>query len=697
LLCLITTVAYVPSFRNGFVDYDDSDYVTKNVHVQAGLTGGSVRWAFTTGHASNWHPVTWLSHMLDWQWFGGSPVGPHVVSVLFHVVNTLLVFLALRMMTGALWRSLLVAFLFGLHPMHVESVAWVSERKDVLSAFFFLLTLMAYARYCGCGWGGDGTAGPSPPFADTGERPSLGERAGLGALPFYFLSLLFFALGLMSKPMLVTVPFLLLLLDYWPLRRISLSVPTAWGRLLAEKAPYLALAAVSSSVTFHAQSKGGAVSASLSLGARAANAIVSYARYVRKLFLPYDLSVLYPHPGNWPLLTVLACAALLVAVTVLVFCFVRTRPYLAVGWLWFLGTLVPVIGLVQVGIQSMADRYTYIPAIGLFIMTAWWAGEMAQRLEAPAPSTGAGESVARAGSRGAVVAGVVAAALLVACLVLTVRQIGFWRNTETLFRRAVEVTQNNYLAYNNLGYYLANHGRNAEAMKYYERSIAINPTYADALNNLGYSYANQKNFRAAMPYYTRALQAQPNNAEVHNNIGNALAELGQIDEAIAHYLIALKFKPDHADAHSNLGIALAMKGKFEEAIAQFNIALASKPGDASVHSNLGNAYAIQHKLDLAIGEYRETLRLNPNDARAHNNLGNVYAEQGNLSGAIEEYQTAIRLNRDNPEALGNLGFLLVRAHRKREAIPLFEQALRLKPEAPQVREQLERLRSEIKE
>jgi tetratricopeptide (TPR) repeat protein len=684
LLCLLlaaTTLAvFLPVARHDYVNYDDSDYVTANAHVQSGLNWENVVWAFKSGHASNWHPLTWMSHMLDVQLFGEKPGAQHLVSLGFHAANTLLLFLLLRRMTGALWRSVIVAALFALHPLHVESVAWISERKDVLSAFFFLLTLGAYARYAECRMQ-NAECGMQQPDAGSTHRVSLfryhvSRFTPVPAAGWYLLALLFFSLGLMSKPMLVTLPFVLLLLDFWPLQRFR---PSPLGprssplwRLLAEKAPFFLLAAASSVVTFIAQRKGGAVSTSLSLGARVANAVVSYIRYIGKMFWPRDLSILYPHPGHWPAWEVAASVVLLVAICAVVILLARRRPYLAMGWLWFCGTLVPVIGLVQVGIQSMADRYTYLPLIGLFIMVVWGIAELM-----PARPWRA-EALAVGG-----------VSLLAACALLTERQVQFWRDSAALFGHAVQVTRDNYLAYNNLGFFLSGLGKTAEAMENYRMSLKINPAYEDALNNMGYALAGQKKYVEAIPFYEAALRIRPNHAEVHNNLGNALSETGKIDEAIQHYLIALKQNPDHADAHNNLGIALAMKGRLDDAIPHFQAAIRYNPKYASAHSNLGNAFAVQHKLDEAIREYREALRLKPEDAQAHNNLGNALAEQGKMGEAIEHYREALRLNADNPEANFNLGMALLHEGKREEARARLTEALRLKPDYVEARRRLD--------
>jgi tetratricopeptide (TPR) repeat protein len=673
-LALATLVVFFPVAGHEFVNYDDSDYVTSNPHVQSGLNWKNIAWAFGTSYASNWHPVTWLSHMLDRQFFGQSSGGPHLINACFHALNTVLLFFMLRQFTGTLWRSALTAAFFALHPLHVESVAWISERKDLLSGTFFLLTLLAYGGYARC----------------------VERTRNLHRRILYGLSLFCFALGLMSKPMVVTLPFVLLLLDYWPLQRLSFdsidgttTMPKEKGQspstkeplasarlaspvpLIVEKAPFFLLSFASSIVTFVAQKHGGAVSTAIGFGARVANAMVAYARYLAKLCWPVKLSVLYPHPGYWPAIQVAAACVLLLSISILVLAFWRSRPYLLVGWAWFIGMLVPAIGLIQVGVQSMADRYTYLPLIGMFIMVIWAGCELAtSRTELKALLQFS------------------AGAALVLYAVCTSHQIRYWHDSEALFRHAIEVTKGNYLAYNNLGFYLSNHGKRDEAMEYYRKALAINPNYEDALNNLGYALAGEKKYAEAIPYYEAALRVRPDQVEVHNNLGNAFADTGKIDEAIKQYTFVLQQNPEHADAHNNLGIALAMQGKLDEAVSHFHEAIKYKPGYASAHSNLGNAFAAQHKLDQAVSEYQESLRLNPSDPQAHNNLGNVLAEQGKLEAAIPQYKEALRLEPNNPEAHYNLGMALSRQDKHAEALTHFSEAVRLNPNYSQARQQL---------
>jgi tetratricopeptide (TPR) repeat protein len=668
-LGLLVLLAYLPAAWNDFVDYDDSDYVTANARVQSGLTWANLAWAFTTGHASNWHPLTWLSHMLDWRLFGAWAGGHHLVSVGLHLVNTLLLFLVLRRATGQMWRSALVAALFGLHPLHVESVAWVAERKDVLSTLFFILALGAYVMYSEAH---ELSSAPQTP----GHNPRMWQWHGA--------TLLLFALGLMSKPMLVTFPFILLLLDYWPLKRVGFA-ETGTDRntmlrgaslLILEKFPFFVLSIGSSIVTFVVQRYGGSVSAALSLDERIANALVAYSRYLAKTFYPAELSVLYPHPGHWPAWRVVLGAVLMIGITALVVWRGRRRPYAIVGWLWFVGTLVPVIGVVQVGLQSMADRYTYIPLIGLFIMLVWISGDLVQ----------ARSSLARPayGVCFLVVAG---------CFWLTLNQVRLWRNSGALFEYAVRVTEGNYLAYNNLGYYYSRIGQADKALEHYQKSLQIRPDYEEALNNMGHALAARKRFHEALPFYHAALARGSNRPEVLNNLGNALSELGRLDEAIGYYRKALAADPDNADAHNNLGVALAMRGNFNEAIHELRQVIRLRPAYASAYSNLGNVYAMRGMGDEAISQYRQALRLNPRDAQTHNNLGNALAQKGRGDEAVEHYREALRLNADNPEAHYNLSRVLAAQGKVQEAMAHVREALRLRPDYAEARSQLEALNS----
>jgi protein O-mannosyl-transferase len=691
LLCAWVFALFYPAVRYDFVNYDDSGYIGDNLNVQKGLTREGFVWAFTTGHMSNWHPLTWLSHMLDVELFGAKPGPQHRTNILFHALNSVLLFLVLKKITRAMWRSAFVAALFALHPLHVESVAWISERKDVLSAFFWLLTIWAYAKYF------QGSKSKVPSSEPEGAKKT--QRS----IFFYFLALVFFALGLMSKPMVVTLPFTLLLLDIWPLQRIQfISIrsrrreeaeltnraqnppPHVGGYssyrdlipILLEKIPFFALTIVASIITFIMQKKGGAVSslAGLSIASRIENSIISYVRYLGKTFWPDSLSILYPHPGGWPLWQVGAATLFLVGISALAIWLARRRPYFLVGWFWFLGTLVPVIGIVQVGMQSMADRYTYVPLIGLFIAIAWGGAEMFVRWNFHR-----------------VAISFFAGMVLVGCTALTQKQIRYWRDSESLFGHAINVTKKNFIAYNNLGYFYSHKERYDDAIDAYRKSLEIEPRFEDAHNNLGYALAKLNKHAEAIAHYQVALKIKPDLVEAHNNLGNSLAEIGKVDEAISHYEIALAKNPKHADAHNNYGVALAMKGKLTEAIEHFHQSLKAKPNYASAHSNLGNAYAVQGKFDEAMKEYFACLETKPDDSQAHNNLANVLAQKGRNEEAVEHYLTSLKLNAKNPEANCNLGLLLVRQGKRDEAIARFQEALRLKPDYAEAQRQLNAL------
>ena len=527
VLCLLALLAYWPVARCGFVDFDDPDYVTENLKVQAGLTPQSIAWAFGTSHSANWHPLTWLSHMLDTQLFGLRPAGHHLTSLFIHLANTVLLFLLFNRMTGARWRSAFLAALFGLHPAHVESVAWVSERKDVLSALFGFLSLWAYARYV------------------EGRRQSA-SRITHHASRYYVLSLILFALGLMSKPMLVTLPFILLLLDYWPLRRLSFSslqgATAPLLRLILEKLPFFLLSALSSVVTFIVQHTGGATvsTAELPLTGRFANVLVAYVRYVGKLVWPADLAVFYPRPAHWPAWEVAGSALVLVVATLLAVRLLARHRYVAVGWFWFVGTLVPVIGLVQVGEQSMADRYTYIPYIGLGILVAWGAEEVARR------------------SNQLKVLLVSAAVLALAgLLALTRIQALYWQSTETLFRHAVAVTIDNPTAQEALAGALAEAGRLEEAEQHCREALRLRPEFSEAEIAYASILARQGKLAEAHAHLTEVLRRNPRDASAYFSLAQAFNLSGDTAQAIDQYREGLKSKPDTASALNNLAWILA--------------------------------------------------------------------------------------------------------------------------------------------
>ena len=643
-MCLAVVIAavYWPVWHAGFLNYDDDQYVTANPHVRGGVTVAGVVWAFTAYHSWNWHPLTWLSHALDCECFGMNAGGHHAVNVLLHVANAVLLFLVLRRMTGATWRSAWVAALFGVHPLHVESVAWVAERKDVLSGLFWMLALGGYVRYV--------------------ERPTRLRYAAVAG---------WYAMGLMAKPMVVTLPCVLLLLDYWPLGRtrwvpsvVGNNAPLRIGALVREKVPLFALAVVSCGVTIWAQHSGGAISSleRLPLGLRLANAAVSYVRYIEKAVWPSGLAAFYPYPV-WPPGLVIVAGAILAAVSVVVIRGVRRQPHLAVGWFWFLGTLVPAIGLVQVGGQSMADRYTYLPLTGLFIMLCW---------SVPA------RAMARWKLK--VITGAAAVAVLAVYAALSRVQVGYWKDSETLFRHALAVTRDNWVAHDNLGTALQHAGKIEEAIAQYEQALRIKPHFAEAHYNLGSALGQTGRIPEAIEHLEQALRIRPDYAEAHCNLGLALAQAGRMPEAIGHFEQALRINPDYADAHNNLGLAMMRLGRMPEAIEHLQQALRIKPDFAEAHYNLGLALEKAGRVPEAIQHYEQALRINPDDAEVHNNLGLALVQVGRLPEAIAQYQQALQSNPGNADGHSKLGAVLIATGHAQDARSQLEQALRINPD-----------------
>jgi tetratricopeptide (TPR) repeat protein len=670
LIAAVTVLIYLPVRHHQFLLFDDADYVTDNPAVQAGLTWSGVSWAFTHFHSSNWHPLTWLSHMLDVQLFGRGPSGPHLVNVLLHAANAVLVFLLLRRWTGAWWRSALVAALFALHPLHIESVAWIAERKDVLSAFFGLLTLWGYTNYVAA---------------------SHSDKAR--SRIWYGSTLLCFALGLMSKPMLVTLPFVLLLLDYWPLARISFPAS------VREKIPYFLLSAVSCVVTFLAQQQSGVVRSltRFSLLDRLENALVSYARYLGKLVWPSDLAAFYPHPGHWPTAAVVAAGISLFGMGVAAWCWRRRAPFLVTGGLWFLGMLVPTIGLVQVSDQAMADRYTYLPSIGVFIILAWGAVEIVARWPSAKPAI-----VATAGLA------------VMGCGLRTEFQLPVWHDNETLFRHALAVTQGNFAAHYNLANALLEKGQVDEALIEFENTLAIRPDYADAecnfgsallqksrvdearahfrkaceiqpdhgpaRCNLGITFLQQGKLEEALAEFQKALEAQPKNATAHFLLGNGFLQQGRWDEAIAHYERTLEIHFGHADAHNNLGVALLQEKRVDEALPHFEKALAIQPDHANANNNLADVLMQRGLPAFAIGRYQKVLAVQPGNADAHFNLGSALLLRGRLDEAMAEFEQTLQLQPGFAPAHNNLSVILLQKKRPREAVAHLQTAVELQPE-----------------
>lgn len=557
-------LAFWPLLQSEFVNYDDTAYVLENPQVLGGLSWANAFWAFSSGYFGNWHPLTWLSHMLDVQLFGLRAGLHHLTSLLFHAVNAVLLFLLLRRMTGATWRSAAVAAFFGLHPLHVESVAWVSERKDVLSSFFFMLTLWAYVRYAEV-------------------RGQRSEVRGQGADRFYFLSLAFFALGLMSKAMVVTVPFVLLLLDYWPLGRLEdrgrRSEVSSRGpshhvsrfTLLVEKIPFFLLTVVATGIAVMLLHQAGATNEGPDEGwpQRLVRTGTSYGQYLAKAAWPANLAMPYPRPGHWPVAPGLIGVGAVLSVSVVAVRFGRRRPYLPVGWFWFLGMLIPVIGLSPVGSQPFADRYTYLPLIGLSIMLVWLLADLGERWRLP---------------RSILFAAVIVA--LLACAIASHMQAGFWHDSEQLYRRALQVTQNNYLAHNGLGLHLFQKGKVAEAIQHYEAAVQINPLYDVAQSNLGRALAERGRYAEAMQHLETSLKLRPDDIKARNNLGGVLMQSGRTEEAVQAFQEVVRLQPRHASAYNNLALSYEKLGRKAEAVGCYRRALGLQPESLQALNNL---------------------------------------------------------------------------------------------------------------
>jgi tetratricopeptide (TPR) repeat protein len=596
-IALLAALPFLSVAASGdFINLDDPQYVLSNPYVTHGLSAAGMRWALTAFRASNWHPLTWISHMADVSLFGLAARGHHVSSIFLHALSAALLFFALQRLTGFTGRSALVAILFGVHPLHVESVAWIAERKDVLAAFFFMLAVLAYERYCRR-WGGW----------------------------CYLTTLGLFALGLTAKPMLVTLPFLLLMFDFWPLGRLRFgrggpNGQSVWRAILLEKTPFLLLAAVSGIVTL------------------LANAVVSYAAYLHSTVWPARLAVHYPHVGetvHWP--SVAAAALLLMSISLLALRHLTQRPFLAVGWCWFLGMLVPVIGLVQVGAQARADRYTYLPLIGIFLALAWLATEGTPALlRRPTVLVPAGVVIVTALSAAATA------------------QVAFWRDSGTLFARTLAVTKDNWVIENNLATWLIDNGRPEEAL----------------------AHARE------------ALRILPGNPFVLSNLGNALAALGQRDEAIVRYREALKLRLDHPEAHQNLGISLAVLGRYQEALPHAREAVRLMPDRLEARYSLGNLLAALGQHEESVAQAREAVRISPTDAFARINLGNALAALGRIEEAAACYRDALWLRPDYADALYRLGNALAALGRYEEAAASYREALQHEPNLSAAREKL---------
>jgi len=631
-LAAITFAVFGQTAGFNFVNYDDKSYVYDNPVVQRGLTLKGAVWAFTFGEIGHWHPLTWLTHMADCQVYGLWAGGHHLTNVALHAAAAVLLFLALREMTGSLWRSAFVAGVFAIHPLRVESVAWIAERKDVLSGVCFMLTLWAYARYA--------------------RRPT-GWRFAVVALSF--------GLGLLCKNMLVTLPFVLLLLDWWPLHRVKLA--PFWG-LVKEKIPLFLLSIGSCVATFLVPEKV-LDSERIPFLERLGNAVVSYGVYLRQMVFPAGLAIpyLYP-PVGLPLCKVALAFVVLAAISISVLACRKRRPYLLMGWLWYLGMLVPAIGIVQISYYARADRYTYLPGIGLVLAGTWMVGDWSLGWKH------------RRAALGGLMAAVMGALMVCAWI-----QTGYWKSSETLWTHTFACTTGNNVAHYNLGLALDHEGRVEEAIAQFQKALEINANSAEAHHNLGAALFRKGKVDEAIVHYQEALRIKPDDAKAHYNLGIALGQQGRVDEAITHYREALEINPDYGEAHNNLGNVLRQTGRADEAITHFQRALGINPDDVTARNNLGTALQQKGRVDEAITQYQEALKIKPDFAEAHNNLGSAFLQMGRVNEAIPHFQIALQITPEYLEARNNLGSALRQTGRVDEAITQYQEALRIKPDS----------------
>ena len=625
---------YWPLTRYDFVNFDDDQYVISNPPVRAGLTLESVRWAFTAGHASNWHPVTWLSHMLDCQLFGVNAGAMHLVNVLFHTANSLLLFLLLRRATGKEGRSLCAAALFALHPLHVESVAWIAERKDVLSTLFWLLATWYYVSYA-----------------------LESRRKG------YWLCLLFFALGLMAKPMLVTLPVTLLIMDYWPLQRFSRA---RLRPLLTEKLPFLCLSMASSVATFLVQQKVAVIKLEeLPFASRMANAIISYLAYLGKTFWPARLVIFYPHPITYPVYQVVLSSVGLAFITITVWRLRYRRPYLIFGWFWYVVTLLPVIGLVQVGSQAMADRYSYVPLIGIFVALTWGVSDCLSYFAWNRTYSVTGASLAFA-----------------ACAIATHHQLYYWKDSVTLFEHALASTTGNLVAHINLGAAFMGKGKYSEALEHGLAAVKIKPDNAKAQYNVGLALESLGRPNEAIKHYRIALLIDPTYTKSLRALADSLLKSGRTSAALAHYESLLKTKPDNVEVHLIMGYTLISGGDVAGGIKHLREVLRIEPKNFEAQLNLASALASQNKVEEAIASYHKALQLDPNSALAHYQFGAVLFDAKRGGEAVRQLREALRLSPNATLTLDKLAWILSTStdaslRNGKEAILLAERACQI--------------------
>ena len=653
LLATITLSLYLPVRNYLFLSFDDPLYVTANEHVLRGLSLQNLIWAVSNMSAGFWHPLTMISHMLDVELFGLNAGAHHLINVLFHMASVLLLFVILERMTGAVWRSALVAGLFALHPLNVESVAWVAERKNVLSTLMWMVVLGAYVSYA--------------------KEPRWKR---------YWVLMGVFVLGLMTKPMLVTLPCVFVLLDYWPLGRLGNSSKELRQRLwplLREKLPLLVPVGLSSLLAVKAESQLGALTGLevLPVGVRLGNAVVSYGLYLKKMVWPVDLAVFYPHPeSSLELWWVVLSGVVLTVISLGVWQRRWRSRYLVTGWLWYLGTLFPVSGLIQVGVHGMADRYAYVPLIGVFIMLAWGVEEAGERVRVR------GEWLALAWI-----------GVLLPMLAVTRTQIGYWRDSTTLFQQALNTTSNNHVAHTVLGAEALEKKRFGEAAQEFQTALEIKPTYARAHNNLGLLFLEQGKLDQSAISFSEALRINSRFTAARNNLGTALLRKGELGEAKAHFDRVLKISPEDSKAHSNMGLTMAAQGHFEEAITWYRRALEIYPDFYDAHNNLGVALMEMDQMESAIGHFGVALELNPNNVEAHANLGLALAKVGRMEDAVEVLSGAIQIAPSFASSYYYLAMVEAFLGNNERAIENLQEVLRLDPAHETAKERLNSLLS----
>jgi Tfp pilus assembly protein PilF len=666
-LVAMCVAVYAQAVSFQFINFDDNFYVYDNAIVLSGINLSSIKWAFTAFHSANWHPLTWISHMLDVSLFGANAGAHHATNIVFHIVNSFLAFIVFRRMTGSFWKSAIVAALFAVHPAHVESVAWVSERKDVLSTLFWLLTMLAYFNYVRLQQG-------RPQLDDDVDESQALEQNTRGR-SYYFLTIVLFALGLMSKPMLVTLPFVLLLCDFWALERLKKLKDLA--PLIIEKLPLFILSAVSAYITIIAQRSYGAVQTLdvLPVGTRFLNALVAYAKYIAMLFYPVDLGVAYPYQATFPLWQIFGAIILLAGITAFCIWQRRNRKYLLFGWLWFLGTLVPVIGIVQVGAQSMADRYTYVPYFGLFIMLTWGAWDLLKRFSSPSMSAGLadGEKKAltnvRATDKKPIAVGVIVLVVLSALCFLSFKQVSYWRNAVTIYEHTLAAGQGNFIIKLNFCNALLRENRLAEAEKQCLDSIAEDATYADAYQTLGVVFVNSGKQEDAVTAFKRSLELAPNNPEVLTNIAAPLLFLG---------------RPEEAEPHLNKVAEIYKKTGASQVVLTYP------------YSSLAAGYAVQKRYDKASEILARVLQLAPEKADVRANYALMLYFQDKFDDARREIEQSTRQNPNQPESYNVFGLILLKQNLPGEAAKQFEKAIGLKPDFTEAKENLKKAKGETK-